>query len=59
MDVKTKALMGFLDEAHSVFHAIAGLENELKKNGSTCLQEQDAWNLFPGGRSRKNECTRT
>ena len=33
MDVRTKALMEFLDGAHSVFHAIAGLEKELSERG--------------------------
>ena len=50
MDVRTKALMDFLDGAHSVFHAIAGLENTLAENGYTCLQESDAWDLTPGGK---------
>ena len=50
MDVRTKALMDFLDGAHSVFHAIAGLEKVLAGNGYVCLQEQDAWELVPGGK---------
>ena len=50
MDVRTKALMDFLDGAHSVFHAIAGLEKVLAGNGYVCLQEQDAWELIPGGK---------
>ena len=50
MDVRTKALMDFLDGAHSVFHAIAGLEKALAENGYICLQEQDAWELIPGGK---------
>lgn len=50
MDVRTKALMDFLDSAHSVFHAIAGLEKTLADNGYTCLLEQDAWDLVPGGK---------
>ena len=50
MDVRTKALMDFLDESHSVFHAIAGLEKALKGNGYICLQEQDRWELVPGGK---------
>ena len=50
MDVRTKALMDFLDEAHSVFHAVAGLEKALVENGYTCLREQDAWELVPGGK---------
>ena len=50
MDVRTKALMDFLDGAHSVFHAVAGLEKVLVENGYTCLQEQAAWELVPGGK---------
>jgi len=50
MDVRTKALMDFLDGAHSVFHAISGLEKVLTENGYVCLQEQDAWELIPGGK---------
>ncbi len=50
MDVRTKALIDFLDGAHSVFHAIAGLEKVLAENGYSCLQEQDAWELVPGGK---------
>ena len=50
MDVRTKALMDFLDGAHSVFHAVAGLEKALAEKGYVCLQEQDAWELIPGGK---------
>ena len=50
MDVRTKALMDFLDGAHSVFHAVAGIEKVLLENGYTCLQEQDNWELIPGGK---------
>ena len=50
MDVRTKALMDFLDSAHSVFHAVAGLEKTLAENGYTCLQENKSWELVPGGK---------
>ena len=50
MDIRTKALMDFLDGAHSVFHAVAGLEKVLAENGYVCLQEQAAWELIPGGK---------
>ena len=50
MDIRTKALMDFLDEAHSVFHAVAGIEKVLKENGYTCLQESQTWELIPGGK---------
>ena len=50
MDVRTKALMDFLDGAHSVFHAVAGIEKVLVENGYTCLQEQARWALTLGGK---------
>ena len=50
MDVRTKVLMEFLDGAHSVFHAVAGIEKVLQENGYTCLQEQNKWDLIPGGK---------
>ena len=50
MDVRTKALMDFLNGAHSVFHAVAGIEKVLQENGYTCLQEQARWELIPGGK---------
>ena len=50
MDIRTKALMDFLDGAHSVFHAVAGIEKVLQENGYTCLQEQNKWELIPGGK---------
>jgi len=50
MDNRTKALMEYLDKAHSVFHAVAYLADELKENGYTCLNEGDAWELIPGGK---------
>ena len=50
MDNRTKALMDYLDKAHSVFHAVAGLVNVLEENGYTCLHEADEWKLTPGGK---------
>ena len=50
MDVRTKALMGYLDKAHSVFHAVAALVEQLRARGYTCLHEADAWELVPGGK---------
>ena len=49
MDKRTLALMGFLDSAHSVFHAVAGLEKALLEAGYQALNEWDAWDLIPGG----------
>ena len=42
--------MNFLDASHSVYHAVAYLETVLKEAGYTCLREQDAWDLVPGGK---------
>ncbi len=50
MDNRTQALMDYLDKAHSVFHAVAGLVEELKAQGYTCLRECDEWFLVPGGK---------
>ena len=50
MDKLTQALMGFLDSAHSVFHAVAALEKTLLDAGYQALNEWDAWNLTPGGK---------
>ena len=50
MDQKIKALMRFLDASHSVYHATAGLVEELEKNGYTQLREQENWQLVPGGK---------
>ena len=50
MDKRIDALRAFLDSAHSVYHAIAGLEAQLQSNGYTLLAEQEAWELIPGGK---------
>ena len=50
MDKRIEALMGFLDSAHSVFHAVAALEKELLDAGYQALNEWDAWQLVPGGK---------
>ena len=50
MDSRIRALMDFLDASHSVYHAVAYLENVLKEAGYTCLMETDAWELAPGGK---------
>lgn len=50
MDSRTKALMDYLDKAHSVFHAVAGLVEQLKEQGYETLQERDEWSLVPGGK---------
>ena len=50
MDNRINALMNFLDASHSVYHAVAYLENVLKEAGYTRLLETDAWELAPGGK---------
>ena len=50
MDKRIEALIDFLDNAHSVFHAVAGLEKTLLDAGYQALNEWDAWDLIPGGK---------
>ena len=50
MDKNMKALSQFLDSAHSVYHAVAALERELRTAGYTRLQEDKSWELVPGGK---------
>lgn len=45
-----KGLRAYLDRAHSVYHAVQILTRELDRAGYTCLQEQDRWQLDPGGK---------
>ncbi len=48
MDIRN--LKTFLDSAHSVYHAVAGLVWELEAAGFTCLSEGQQWHLSPGGK---------
>ncbi len=50
MDKNMKALAQFLNSAHSVYHATAALEKELRAGGYTQLREEKAWDLIPGGK---------
>ena len=50
MNHRTEKLCAYLDQAHSVYHAQAGIVKELEGEGYTRLPEQDEWNLTPGGR---------
>ncbi len=50
MDKNMDALRQFLNGAHSVYHAAAALENQLKAAGYTRLWEAEAWELVPGGK---------
>jgi len=45
-----QALAQFLDRAHSVYHAVAALEEMLRTAGYTRLQETASWELVPGGK---------
>ncbi len=49
MNQRIEALRAFLDASHSVYHAAAYLENTLKEQGYSQLQEKDSWDLVPGG----------
>ena len=50
MDNRTKALMAFLDNSPSVYHAVENLRNELEKAGYARLSEGEAWQLAVGGK---------
>ena len=50
MDKRTEKLCAYLDSAHSVFHAVAGIVEELEQAGYTRLQENEYWVLAPGGK---------
>ena len=43
-------LMSYLDNAHRVYHAVAGIVWELEAEGDVCLQEREEWELYPGGK---------
>ena len=50
MQNQTQALMRFLDQSHSSYHAVAALRDMLETAGYTCLQETETWTLQPGGK---------
>ena len=50
MDQRIERLMNFLDGAHSAFHCVARVEEELKAEGYTLLRENEPWNIVPGGK---------
>ena len=50
MDKKINTLKNYLDNAHSVYHAVAALTEELDQQGYTRLYEQKDWELTPGGK---------
>ena len=43
-------LKNFLDVSHSVYHAVAALEEMLANAGYEKLNERDPWTLLPGGK---------
>ena len=50
MDKQIAQLQQFLDRAHSVYHAVEALCQILETAGYTKLNEQDTWDLVPGGK---------
>ena len=50
MDKRIKSLISFLDASSSVYHAAAYLANTLEAQGYSRLEEQDSWQLMPGGK---------
>lgn len=50
MDSRTKALLCYLDSAHSMYHAIWVLTEILEEAGYIRLQESEAWTLVPDGK---------
>ena len=50
MDKRTKALMAFLDHAHSVYHAADCIAQTLVEAGYAKLSEGEKWELIPGGK---------
>lgn len=47
---RISSLRAFLDGAHSVYHAVAALEQMLAEAGYNRLKETDDWTLVPGGK---------
>ena len=45
-----KSLQSFLDKAHSVYHAVALIKEELDNAGYTALSETENWDLRAGGK---------
>lgn len=50
MDNRIEKLQAYLDSAHSVFHAVAGLVKQLEEAGYARLSEGEAWQLQKGGK---------
>ena len=50
MTASTKKMVSFLDNAHSVYHAVDLLVRDLEKEGYIRLPEGECWDLIPGGK---------
>ncbi len=50
MDTRIEKIKKFLDGAHSVYHAVAALAEELTAAGYNRLSEGENWDLVPGGK---------
>ena len=50
MEKHTQSLISFLDNAHSVYHAVAYIADLLHGQGYQPLQEAAPWELVPGGK---------
>ncbi len=50
MNKTIQALTDFLDQSHSVYHAVANLAKELVDAGYVQLHESSRWELVPGGK---------
>ena len=50
MDNRITALCDFLNASHSLYHAVAYLEQQLKADGYARLYEHKNWDLVPGGK---------
>ena len=50
MDNRITALCDFLNASHSLYHAVAALEQQLLSAGYVRLYEHKAWDLIPGGK---------
>mgnify|MGYP000249851281 CR=1 FL=1 len=47
---QVEALLDFIDESPSAFHAVKSIENKLISFDFKALKETDIWNIKPGGR---------
>lgn len=44
----TKALLQFISNSPTAFHAVESVSRQLDENGFVCLKESDTWDLAPG-----------